>query len=216
MTNAFHSPGSLRLLLAGLLIASIPVATQAAERGHDAHEHGVSAVKLAVDGDSVEIELRSPGADIVGFEHQPATEPDKAAVKKAAGILAKGADLFVPAPAAGCRLINTVVDAPGIESEGMGHKHDAHHEQGEGKQDHGHGHGHQNENHAEPEKQVEDGHSEFSAIYRFHCRAIDKLTHFDVMLFDRFPAARELEVQAITPTGQIVRELKPGSTRLVF
>jgi hypothetical protein len=35
-------------------------------------------------------------------------------------------------------------------------------------------------------------------------------------MFDYFPAAREMEVQAITPKGQILRELKPGSARLVF
>lgn len=214
MKNALHSPGFLSLIIGGLLVASIPVASQAAERGHDVHEHGVSAAKLAVDGDTVEIELRSPGADIVGFEHKPATEADKAAVKKAAGILTKGADLFVPAPAAGCRLVNSDVDAPGMESVGEGHKHGAHHEQGEEK--HGHGNEHQNENHADPEKHEQDGHSEFTAIYRFRCTAIDKLSHFDVRMFDHFPAAREMEVQAITPKGQILRELKPGSARLVF
>ena len=214
MKNALHRPGFLSLIIGGLLVASIPVVSHAADRGHDAHEHGVSAAKLAVDGDTVEIELRSPGADIVGFEHKPATEADKAAVKKAAVILAKGAGLFVPAPAAGCRLINSDIAAPSTESEDKGHKHGTYHEQGEEK--HGHGNEHQNKNHAEPEKHEQDGHSEFSAIYRFRCTAIDKLTYFDVRMFDYFPAAREMEVQAITPKGQILRALKPGSARLVF
>lgn len=214
MTPTLHIPGFLSFVVAGLLIVAAPITAQAAERQHDAHEHGVSTAKLAIDGDSVEIELRSPGADIVGFEHKPATDADKATVKKAAGMLAKGADVFAPAQAAGCQLTNAVVEAPGIEVKHKGHDHGDDHGKGDGKDEHGHGH--HDEKHAELEKHAEDGHSEFSATYHFKCRNIDKLTHIDVRLFDRFPAARELEVQAITPAGQILRELKPGSARLVF
>jgi len=38
----------------------------------------------------------------------------------------------------------------------------------------------------------------------------------DVKLFEKFPAAREIEVEAITPRGQIARDLTPDSPRLDF
>ncbi|CAN0533995.1 unnamed protein product, partial [Laminaria digitata] len=187
-----------------LFVSSTPISADAAERHHHAHEHGVSEAKLALEGDKVEIELRSPGADIVGFEHPAATDADKAAIAKAAGILAKGSEIFAPAPAAGCSLIDADIDAPGMKTDHHDHDHDA---KEHAKKDH---------EHAEAHKHADDGHSEFKAHYRFSCRNTDKLTHIDVKLFQHFPGAQELRVQAITQTGQFVRELKPGSARLAF
>lgn len=207
MTITIPVSSGIRTIAAGLCVLFGTMAAHAAERHHDAHEHGVSEVKLAVDGNTVEIELESPGADIVGFEHPPASDADKAAVAKAAAILARGGEIFAPAPAAQCRLIDADIDAPGM-SKGHDH-HDAkeHSAKEHDEKDHDHGHAHGKQ---------EDGHAEFRAHYRFRCRNTDKLTHIDVMLFQQFPGAKELRVQAITPAGQFVRELKPGSARLAF
>ena len=211
MTITNPAQNGLRLLAAGLCILFMTIEAQAAERHHDAHEHGVSEAKLAVDGNIVEIELHSPGADIVGFEHSPESDSDKAAVAKAAAILAKGGEIFAAAPAAGCSLIDADVDAPGLETG-----HDDHADKHHGKKSHAHEHGHKDRDGAETEKYAEDGHSEFKAHYRFRCGNTDKLTHFNVKLFEHFPGARELRVEAITPGGQFVRELKPGSARLAL
>lgn len=213
MTITHPAQRGFRLLAAGLCALFVTIEAQAAERHHDAHEHGVSEAKLAVDGNIVEIELESPGADIVGFEHAAKSDSDKAAVARAAGILAKGADIFAPAAAARCSLIEADIDAPGME-KGHDDHGDKHH--GEEGHAHGHAHGHKDHDDAKGEKHDEDGHSEFKAHYRFRCANTDKLTHIDVKLFEQFPRARELRVQAITGTGQFVRELKPGSARLAF
>tara|TARA_Y100001934_G_scaffold281325_1_gene390651 strand:- start:130 stop:729 length:600 start_codon:yes stop_codon:yes gene_type:complete len=53
------------------------------KKGHGAHEHGVSQLNVGVSGSKVEIELASPGVDIVGFEHKPSTAEQKERVKKA-------------------------------------------------------------------------------------------------------------------------------------
>ena len=47
------------------------------EKGHGAHKHGVSQLNVGVSGSKVEIELASPGVDIVGFEHKPSTAEQK-------------------------------------------------------------------------------------------------------------------------------------------
>jgi len=70
-------------LLAGLVVAAGPAAS--AEREHGAHEHGVGQLSLAVEGNTVEIEITAPGADIVGFEHAAETEADRAALTAAFG-----------------------------------------------------------------------------------------------------------------------------------
>tara|TARA_R110002126_G_scaffold63684_11_gene163246 strand:- start:5296 stop:5904 length:609 start_codon:yes stop_codon:yes gene_type:complete len=156
---------------------------------HGAHEHGVSKLKLAVEDAGLEIELISPGADIVGFEHAPSTDADKLVVEKAAAMLRRGDSLFVmPAPA-GCRMVSAEVKIPKADDY-AGEKHHAH---------------------ADTEK---DTHSEFHARYRFRCATPERLTHIDTRFFESFPGAREIEAQAITPAGQIVRELTPTAARL--
>jgi Protein of unknown function (DUF2796) len=51
-------------------IAAFPV-TAEERRELGAHEHGHSVLNIAIEGDRIEMELMSPGMDIVGFEHAP-------------------------------------------------------------------------------------------------------------------------------------------------
>jgi hypothetical protein len=176
---------------AALLLA--PVASGAAEREHGAHVHGVSQLNIAVEGKEVEIELVSPAADIVGFEHAPETEADKAAVKKAADLLGKGATVFLFPAEARCSLkeaaVRSTLDAA-REPHGVGHAHGK-------KEEHGHA-----------------THAEFHVRYHFQCGNPAALTHVDVKLFEHFAAMHELEVQALTAKGQSAQELTPESPRL--
>ena len=90
------------LLVIALAVLWTPV--QAAGTGHAAHEHGVSKLDIAFDGSNLEIELSSPGMDIVGFEHAAATPGDKETVSNALSALrAKTGTISLPA-AAECSL----------------------------------------------------------------------------------------------------------------
>jgi hypothetical protein len=181
-------------------LASVVVyAATAAERHHDAHQHGVSEMNLAIEGSRVEIELESPGSDIVGFEHAPSTAADRQAISDAVKKLKNGSGLFAFSTAADCKLEKSEVEAPYAEDH-------------EDKHDHGHKHGH---GHDKVEKKGET-HSEFHAHYHFACAKPRELKHVDVKLFDVFPRAEEIEVQAITSNQQFKRELTRGSSRLTF
>ena len=70
----------------------------------DPHQHGVGQLNVAIQGDHVEIELETPGADIVGFEHPPRTAEQKKAVQNAARTLRNGSAIFVFPAAARCKL----------------------------------------------------------------------------------------------------------------
>jgi hypothetical protein len=59
-----------------------------------AHEHGVARLNLAVAGNSLTIELFSPAANIVGFEHHPRTQAQKDQVKEARKTLEAAQTLF--------------------------------------------------------------------------------------------------------------------------
>lgn len=179
---------------------SAPLAAE--ERHGNAHQHGVSKLKLAIVGTGLEMEIVSPGSDIVGFEHPPANATDKQAIAKATAVFREAGKLFVFPAGARCKLVSTEVEAPsgaGDDPEKDGH--DKHHDE---------------KHHDAKDAKEGDHHSEFHGHYRYTCGNPEKLTHIDVKLFDRFPRAREIEVEAITPSGQFARELTPSSARLNF
>jgi len=189
--RGFQTAALLSLLFCG--------AGAAAQEQH-AHEHGVGHLNLAIDGGVVEVELAVPGADIVGFEHEAETAEDKQAINRAIEVLNNGASLFAFSEAAKCSLDNVRVATEELDEKEHDEKHhdkDEHEKAGHDEEDH-------------------DGHMEFHAHYRFNCLNPTDLTYIEVSYFKAFPAARELEVQALTPRGQKGGELTAGSPRLTF
>jgi hypothetical protein len=87
--------------------ATVAVAQERRELG--AHGHGHSALNIAVDGKRVLMELHAPGKGIVGFEHEAATDADKAAVRRAEAALKDPLALFALPGAAGCGLATAEV-----------------------------------------------------------------------------------------------------------
>ena len=172
-------------LLLGVL-ANAPVLGSAARaeeiRQLDSHEHGVGELNLAVDGSIVAIELRAPGADIVGFEYVAKSFDDRLTVKKALKSLSHPLELFLFPDSAECRV--TEAEAH-LETEGA---HDDH-------ADH--------DDHAESPV-----HSEFHANYTLVCNNLSALTEFTFEYFDTFENALELEVQVLSDTGAHAFEVK--------
>ena len=107
---------NIRALAMGLLIScclSIS-SSQASEKhekehGHEkrqleSHEHGVSTLKIALEGQILEMELESPANDIVGFEHAPENESQKAAIAKALSLLKSKPGVFRAPSTANCKI----------------------------------------------------------------------------------------------------------------
>ena len=69
-----------------------------------AHVHGVANLELAVEGDQLTLDLDMPLDNTVGFEHPPRNDKEKAALAALMKLLQNGAELFVPAAAADCKL----------------------------------------------------------------------------------------------------------------
>jgi hypothetical protein len=192
--------------------------TAAAGEGHDhghrehgAHVHGVASLNVAVDGDKLLIELDSPAANLVGFEHAPRDDAQREAVDKAKAQLADGAALFVPDAQAGCALESYGVDMALAKHGDHGHAHDDEHNH---DADHAHAHG-EDEAH-EAHAHDADVHSDVHAEYTFTCAEPQALKTLDVRLFDAFPGTERLRVQSITPSGQSAGELTPASHALAL
>jgi hypothetical protein len=162
---------------------------------HDAHVHGVVHLDVVVEGKTVEIELVSPLANIISFEHAPETDTQKQEVRDMAAVMRKADSLFVLPAQAECRLEKVSLESGVIEDDllfpsGSGHTENAH-----GKRE-----GHAHDDH-------EDGHSNLEAEIVFLCGHPEKLSDMRVDLFRVFPNLREVEVRMVTPAGQKAAEL---------
>jgi hypothetical protein len=174
-------------------------------RQQEAHVHGIAALNVALEGTEVHVELDSPAANIVGFEHAPTSESDHAALDKAVAALTDGERLFRFNAEAGCRL-----DDVKIASALLDEKHDDHaHSDEPGHAEKG---GH--EEHAdEHEGEV---HSDIEAAYHFECDQPGKLTRLTVELFEAFPGTEELDVQYVIESKQGAAELTPAEHVVAF
>ncbi|KWT67376.1 hypothetical protein APY04_1941 [Hyphomicrobium sulfonivorans] len=201
---------SLRSSIAMIAVAAI--ATTAAAHDHDkdhkhdghdhsshehrelgAHVHGRGTFNIAIEGNSVALELKAPGMDIVGFESVPSSDAQKAAVEKAKATLAKPLELFTLPAAAGCSVSETDVHLHGAKDDDHAdadHKHDDHKHDGHDHADHKHDHAH------------DSGHTEFHAKYTLECTTPAALTSLAFDYFKSFAGAQSLGVNAISEKSQ--------------
>jgi hypothetical protein len=192
----------MRYALLALPFALLPLhAAQATNHEHshahaheehaslDAHEHGVASLNVALDGQTLEIQLQSPAMNLVGFEHEAKSDADKAKVAAARQHLEQPQALFALPIEAKCALQDSELDSPLFG----GHAHDEH-------------------EHAD-----EHGHSDIDASYRFACANAEALQTLELgSFFGTFPGTEKLEVQLIGPSGQQGAELTPSNSRLSF
>lgn len=154
-----------------------------------AHEHGVASLNVALDGQTLEIQLESPAMNLIGFEHEAKSDADKAKVASARKHLAQPQALFALPIEAKCALQESELDSPLFGAA----------------------------EHAEHEHGDEHGHSDIDASYRFACANAEALKTLELgSFFGTFPGTEKLEVQLIGPGGQQGAELTPNNSRLSF
>lgn len=226
-----------RFLIAPLF-ALAPFAAVAEEtRQLGAHEHGVGALNIAFQNGQIAIELEAPGADIVGFEYTAQSAEDRAKVDAAVADLARPLDLFVVPAAAGCSVVQASAaleseDAHEDHDDGHDHAahkeedhdahdgddhaehdHDAHDEKEHAEHDHDVHHDkehaeHDHDGHDEKEQTAQAEHTEFHAEYLLTCADTSAASPITFAYFERFPNARELEVQVISSNGASAFEVE--------
>lgn len=199
----------MRHLLLALPFALLPLAlanAQSHEHDHaehgslDKHEHGVASLNVALEGNTLEIQLESPAMNLVGFEHAASSAADQAKVTAARQQLEQPQALFALPIEAKCTLKQHELQGALFAAHAGEHEHEHEHE------DHG--------AHAEGEAQ---GHSDISAHYQFDCATPAALQSLELgSFFGSFPGTEKLDVQLIGPSGQQGVQLSPGNTRLTF
>lgn len=181
----------IAVIAATLVVFSSPLAVAETERQLGPHEHGHGTLNLAVEGQSLQMELEVPGADIVGFEHEAKTAADQAKIEAAKKTLAQPLALFALPDAAGCKVTSATI-AVAAESD-----HDEH--------------GHEHEHDADSDDH-EAEHSEFRAEYVLSCANVAAITTIAFPYFETFSNSEELAVTLITEKSQKVFEVNRGHT----
>lgn len=165
-----------------------------------AHVHGLSELTIAFENKIVEIQLTSPAADVVGFEHKAHSKADKQTVMRAKSQLDQEAKRF-SFQGDRCVLVSANVDTSSlIETEG-GHHHDHHHHDD-------HKHHQKHTQHAQ--------HSEVMARYQYRCDKDNALTSITVNVFDAFSGVKKINAMWINHTKQGAQLLTPKNRTLIF
>jgi hypothetical protein len=177
----------IRAVAATILVLASAQGAAETERQLGPHQHGHGTLNLAVEGQTVQMELDVPGADIVGFEHKAKTPEDQAKIEAAEKTLAEPFALFVLPGEAGCKVTAAKVSIVGTTEPHDTHELDHH--------DHTEADKHEAEEH-------EAEHSEFHGEYALSCSSVAAITAISFPFFEVFPNSAELAVTLITAQGQ--------------
>ena len=170
---------------------------------HGPHEHGAARLNVAVDGPVVSIDLESPLANALPFEHAPTSPAQREAVQSMAATLHGADKIFILPAAAQCALKNVTLESEALPADLLAPRtaqqpaaktaHEGHAE----KADHA--------DHAD--KATAGEHADLDASFVFECASPAALNGMDVALFSAWPGLHELRVQIVSPTGQHAAEL---------
>jgi len=168
-----------------LLVATTVHAEE--KREADAHEHGHGTFNMAIEGETVVIELETPSFDILGFEYAASSDAEKAAVDKAQEALSSPAALFGLPKDAGCSVTEAEIefgaDEEHHDDEHHGDKHhddehhdDEHHDDAHDDDEH-HDDAHDDDHHED--EAHHDDHHEDEAHHDDHDKHDDHAEHHD-------------------------------------
>ncbi|WP_154203233.1 zinc uptake protein ZrgA [Vibrio harveyi] len=222
-----------------LVIGLSLTATANAEeyRQHEAHVHGHVEFNIAQDGKDLLIEITSPGADVVGFEHAPENAEQENALNNAIAALKDTNKLFAINQQAKC-VIEDVHVAHTLREESHeghdhhdhgGHDHDKHSHEGHDHDKHDHDkhkdhdhdehddhHDHDGHEHHEGHDHEHGGHGEFTVEYRYHCDSVADLNSIDTTWFKQFPATESISVNLFTDTTQSATNLSKDNAKIAI
>lgn len=170
----------LGFLCVGLAAAS------ASAWAHGPHVHGTGELNLAIQDNTISMELYGPLINVLGFEHAPRTDAQRAAVKAMVATLNNPTVLFVLPEAAACKAGIAQIDSPLTPSTSASSKSAS--------------------KSAKDDVGDDDGNN-LTADFEFTCEHIENATTLTVKLFDAFPNTHIIKAAVVGPHGQSAKTL---------
>jgi hypothetical protein len=157
-----------------LIITSIANAQNHTHHNHDAHDHGLAQITLAIDVNTILINLVAPAHSLIGFEHRAHTPKEITTVHNLKKSLANN-KLVLALPKAGCTLIESKIETGELLAVD------------ESKQ---------------PPHNSHSKHNEITVSYNLRCPQLANVSTASVHLFEYFPEIEEINVLWITESQQ--------------
>ena len=184
--------GAARRLLPLLLLplASLTLAQP------QAHTHGLLALDVAIDAQSLTLSMEAPLDNFLGFERAPRTDAERKSVAALVRRLNAADTLFIPDPKAECRLSSVTLESK-VLGLGAAEKPAAGASVATAKAPVAH-----------------DDHADIDVSIVFSCAKASLARQLDVKMFDAFPRLRRIDAQVASEQGQFKRSLKKASPLL--
>jgi hypothetical protein len=180
----------MKYLIIGAMLA-YGVAASAAP-----HVHGLARLTVTLEDTTLTIALESPLDNLLGFEHEPRTAEQRAALAEMVAALRAPASLFAPTAGAGCTSAAVVLESPLLAP--THHNRDHNH-------DHDHDHDHHHHHHS---------HTDLYAEFVFDCITPGDLRGIDVELFARFPRLERIDAEIAAHGRQTAQRLDARNATL--
>ena len=184
---------------------------------HDAHVHGTWELFAALDSKQLSLTVSGPIVDVIGFEHRPTDDKERATIKvlkarleqpdnlialntRAKCVLAQPAQILLPA---GFLTVHTT------DKKNKSHR-DENHQGDEGGKHHG--------NHEDDYEAHEDNDhaSNLEVNYVFNCKTPKRLRSITLTGFETFPSIENVDAVFLSDAKQIARRLVPGSNSKIL
>ncbi len=207
-----------------LIAALVMTSTLSAKSGvhgneshhQEAHVHGIAELTLARQGNTLEIRLASPAANIVGFEQQATTPEQVHLIDQALRILESPQQILF-FTGTRCELKSAVVNMSGLASSGKSpaeHSDTNHGRTDHKRTDHEHTDHEERDASANHHEEYADSHSDITANYHFQCDDGAKLTSISVELFEQFPHIEKVKAMWVTASQQGAVDLS-ANTKII-
>ena len=192
-----------------------------------AHTHGHLAMDVAVDAQAITLRIESPLDGFLGFERAPRSDAERKRVADMVASLTAAERLFIPDPAAACKLAKVELasavlglagDGKGNGREGKsrdpggdhGHGHDDDHDHDD---DHGDNHDHDQAG-AAGRDAAGGEHADIDVNVTFTCARAAEARFIDIRLFEAYERIQTIDAQIASPQGQFKRTVKADAPRL--
>ena len=177
MSSAYSAEKMIKRNLILILIL-VTCSLGASAAAQSTHVHGQGQVGMAIDQNLISMTLESPGADIVGFEHEARTAEEKTAVTEALKQLSDPMFVIQLPANASCKVVQASSE---VTSENGDDSHADH------------------EDHNEHESEA---HGSFIAEYQLECANVAVIDFITFVYFGHFRNAQSLMVVLIDKNGQ--------------
>lgn len=151
-----------------------------------AHQHGTARLDIAVDAARVSIVLDTPLDNLLGFERAPRTDAERQHTDAALVLLRDAGRLFRIDPAAGCTPTRVELESAVLKLGGDG---------------------------GVP---AQEGHADLEGRYDFSCKQGGRAAFVEVGLFEAFKGLQRLDLQLVTPKGQMKAALVRPAKRVAL